>query len=43
MKTIELNDQQVDFLKDLLKEINSDDISGTAKVIIYQLIEKLNE
>jgi len=41
-KEIKLTEQETDFLLDLLKEIYSDDLSNTSKVIVTNLIDKLN-
>ena len=42
-KSIELNEQQVDFLKSALIEITEGDYSQNSKVIALSIINKLNE
>lgn len=44
MKTVEFNDQQVDFIKFVLEDVLlGADLSKTSKVIIGQIISKLEE
>lgn len=38
----ELNEQEINFLKELLRDYMSDDLSNTSKVIITNIIDKLN-
>lgn len=43
MKTIELNEQQIEHLKIMLEESLTEHFSATTKAIAQQIINKLNE
>lgn len=44
MKTIELNEQQIEFLNSLIKEeLQREFISQKAKAVFNQILQKLNE
>jgi len=43
MKTIELNEQQLDFLKSILETLTKDTFSQTTRAIALSIIGKLEE